>query len=162
MPYRWTTDPQDPHQELRLWPHESLPPKGMVYFVLATFFMILLPALPVLGTPILWGLLPFLLLAVWGIFFALQRNHKSRQITEVLVLTSELARLVRTDPRGATQEWEANRYWTRVTKYDDAGPVPNYVTLKGANREVEIGAFLSEEERVALYDDLKRALTSAP
>lgn len=162
MPYHWTTEPQDNRQELRLWPHESLPPKGMAIFVLVTFFLILLPALPVLGTPILWGLLPFLLLAVWGIYFALQRNHVSRQITEVLTLTSDQAHLVRTDPKGAVQEWEANRYWTRVTKYDDAGPVPHYVTLKGANREVEIGAFLSEEERVALYDDLKRALSHQP
>jgi uncharacterized membrane protein len=35
------------------------------------------------------------------------------------------------------------------------GPVPNYVTLSGNGREVEIGAFLSEEERKALYDDLR-------
>lgn len=161
MPYRWTTMPGSPRQELKLWPYESLPARGMAAFVLVTFAMILLPAITVLGTPILWGLLPFLMLAVWGIYFALQRNHKSRQITEVLTLDSDQARLVRTDPKGRTQIWEANRYWTRVIKYDSEGPVPNYVTLKGANREVEIGAFLAEEERIALYDDLKRALERA-
>jgi uncharacterized membrane protein len=32
--------------------------------------------------------------------------------------------------------------------------VPNYVTLSGNGREVEIGAFLSEDERKALYQDL--------
>lgn len=158
MPYRWTAPPRAPRQELRLWPHESLPARGMAAFVLATFTMILLPAFTVLGTPLLWGLLPFLMLAVWGIYFALQRNHKSRQIIEVLTLTEDLAQLVRTNPNGRTQVWEANRYWARVTKYDSEGPVPHYVTLKGANREVEIGAFLSEEERIALYDDLKRNL----
>ena len=38
------------------------------------------------------------------------------------------------------------------------GPVPHYVTLKGAGREVEIGAFLTEEERRALEPALREAL----
>ena len=158
MPFRWTTPPEAEDQELQLWPHESLPRKGMAAFVFATFLIILVPLAPVLGTPIVWGMLPFLMLAVWALYTALQRNHISRQITEVLTLSDDTAHLVRTDPKGRTQEWEANRYWTRVTKYDDAGPVPHYVTLKGANREVEIGAFLSEDERIELFSELKRAL----
>ena len=129
----------------------------MAAFVLTTFTLILIPTLPLLGSPILWGLLPFLLIAVWGIYFALQRNHKSRQIVEVLTLDAETAHLVRTNPKGDTLEWDCNRYWTEVSKYDTDGPVPHYVTLKGQGREVEIGAFLSEEERIALYDDLSRA-----
>jgi uncharacterized membrane protein len=161
MPYRWTTTPDTPVQELKLWPHESLPARGMAAFVLATFTLILIPVIPVLGTPILWGLLPFLMLAVWGIYFALQQNHRARQITEVLTLSTDRAHLVRTDPKGHVQEWQANRYWTRVRKYDSEGPVPHYVTLKGDNREVEIGAFLSEDERIALYGDLKRALSDS-
>lgn len=158
MPYQWTSAPDASVQEMRLWPHESLTARGMAAFVLATFVLILIPTLPLLGSPILWGILPFLLLAVWGIYFALQRNHRSRQITEILTLSPDETHLVRTDPNGARQEWDCNRYWCRVTKYDTEGPVPHYVTLKGKGREVEIGAFLSEEERIALYDDLQRAL----
>ena len=45
-----------------------------------------------------------------------------------------------------------------MTKYETEGPVPHYITLRGKGREVEIGSFLSEEERIALYDDLLRAL----
>jgi uncharacterized membrane protein len=45
-----------------------------------------------------------------------------------------------------------------VLKYDTDGPVPHYVTLQGAGREVEIGAFLSEDERCALYDELRREI----
>jgi uncharacterized membrane protein len=55
------------------------------------------------------------------------------------------------------KEWECNRYWTKVLKYEAEGPVPHYVTLRGEGREVEIGAFLSEEERIALFDDLNRS-----
>ena len=134
----------------------------MAAFVLSTFTLILIPALPLLGSVVLWALLPFLMLAVWGIFFALRRNRRARQIIEVLTLSGEQAHLVRTNPKGDTQEWVCNRYWTQVIKYDREGPVPQYVTLKGMGREVEIGAFLSEEERIALYDDLIKALKRTP
>jgi uncharacterized membrane protein len=160
MPYRWTTEPNADTQELQLWPHNSLPPKGMAAFVLATFTLILIPTLPLLGSVVLWGVLPFMMLAVWGVYYALRRNRRTRQIVEVLTLDAEDTHLMRTDANGAVREWDCNRYWTQVTKYDAAGPVPHYVTLKGKGREVEIGAFLSEEERIALYDDLLRALRS--
>lgn len=161
MPYEWTSPPRTTPQIMRLWPHESLPARGMAAFVLTTFTLITIPALPLLGSPILWGMLPFTLGAVWAIYFALQRNHKARQITEVLTLDTEAAHLLRTNPDGGQQDWECNRYWTQVLKYEKDGPVPHYVTLRGEGREVEIGAFLSEDERIALYDDLKRALSRA-
>ena len=162
MPYRWTTDPNAPTQELQLWPHNSLPQRGMAAFVLSTFTLILLPTLLLLGSVVLWALLPFLMLAVWGLYYALRRNRRARQIIEVLTLSGEQAHLVRTNPRGDTQEWDCNLYWAQVLKYEREGPVPQYVTLKGMGREVEIGAFLSEEERIALYDYLIRAMKRAP
>ena len=157
MPYQWTTAPDHSPQTLQLWPHQSLPARGMAAFVLATFAMILIPVITMLGSPVFWGLLPFALLAVWGVFHALQRNYHARRITEVLTLGPEEAQLVRTEPSGEVKEWACNRYWATITKYEKDGPIPHYVTLKGMGREVEIGAFLSEDERVALYDELQRA-----
>lgn len=157
MPYQWTTEPDASPQEMRLWPHQSLPPKGMAAFVLTTFTMILIPVVTLLGSPVLWGLLPFVLLAVWGMYYALQRNHHALKIVEVLTLDEKEAQLVRTEPSGKVREWDCNRYWTTITKYEKDGPVPHYVTLKGEGREVEIGAFLSEDERIALYEELQRA-----
>lgn len=158
MPYEWTSPPNRSPQQMRLWPHQSLPPKGFAAFVLATFTLILIPTFTLLGTVLLWGMLPFVLMAVGGIYFALQSNYKSRQIEEVFTLGSDTARLTHRTPKGEVKEWECNRYWTTVTKYEKDGPVPHYITLRGEGREVEIGAFLSEEERVALYDDLQRSL----
>ena len=157
MPYQWTTAPDETPQELHLWPHQSLPAKGMAAFILATFTMILIPVVTLLGSPVLWGLLPFALAAIWGMYFALQRNHHALKIEEVLTLDEEHAQLVRTEPSGAVREWDCNRYWTQIIKYEKEGPIPQYVTLKGKGREVEIGSFLSEDERVALYDELQRA-----
>ncbi len=39
------------------------------------------------------------------------------------------------------------------------GPVPNYITLTGNGRTVELGgAFLSEEERRTLFNDVQAIL----
>ena len=161
MPYTWTTQPSDKTQIMQLKPDESLPARGMAAFVLTTFTLILIPVIALLCTPVFWVLLPFVLLAVWGLYFALQQNHKQRQITEVLTLSKDNAQLTRKGPKGDTQTWECNRYWTQVNMHETDGPVPHYVTLKGMGREVEIGAFLSEEERITLYDDLSAALKKA-
>jgi len=42
--------------------------------------------------------------------------------------------------------------------HQTGGLVPYYVTLKGNGRTVENGAFLSEDERRALYGELASAL----
>ena len=158
MPYEWTTPPRANPQQMRLWPHQSLPARGFAAFMLATFTLAMIPLFAMLGTALLWGLLPFVLLALGAVYWALQHNHRARQIEEVLTLDETTARLVHTTAKGEVKDWNCNRYWTRVKKYDDDGPVPHYVTLRGEGREVEIGAFLSEDERIALYDDLSNHL----
>ena len=158
MPYEWTTPPDAGAQQLRLWPHQSLPPQGFAAFTLTTFTLILIPTLPLLGTPLMWGLLPFVLAAVAAVYWALQSNHRARQIEEVLTLDGDNAHLLHRTSKGLVKEWDCNRYWAQVLKYETDGPVPHYVTLRGEGREVEIGAFLSEEERISLYDDLQRHL----
>lgn len=158
MPYEWTSKPNVTPQTMRIWPYQSLPQRGMAAFVLATFTMISIPLIAMLGSILLWGLLPFAMAAVFGIWFALTRNHKARLIEEHLSIDENSARLIHQNTKGDVKEWDCNRYWVQVTKYDDDGPVPHYVTLRGNGREVEIGAFLSEEERIELYDDLLRAL----
>ncbi|WP_121062108.1 DUF2244 domain-containing protein [Chachezhania antarctica] len=158
MPYDWTSPRTDHVQELQLWPHQSLTPAGFAWFMGGTLVMMFVPLLAIVGTVLLWGLLPFMLLALWGLWAGLRRSNRNAQIIEILTLTDTEARLVRRNPKGDMQEWDCNRYWASAEIYATGGPVPNYVTLRGGGREVEIGAFLSEDERKALYDDLMRTL----
>ena len=157
MPYEWLP-PRDGEQRLHLWPHRSLSQRGFVGFVGLTAALIALPLLAHLGSPVLWALLPFLLVTIWGIWFALRKNGRDRDIVEDLSLTPDRITLVRHGPKGQRQDWEANPYWLRVTLHETGGPVPNYLTLKGGGREVELGAFLSEEERVALKGEIDAKL----
>lgn len=157
MPYDWTQSPTASCGELHLWPHQSLSPEGYARFLGVTAVLITLPLMVLLGSVLLWALLPFLALALFGMKYALDRNRSQSQVLEVLRLTEEAAELVRQD-RNGERRWQCNRYWAQVHLHPNAGPVPNYVTLQGGGREVEIGAFLSEDERKALYEDLRRVL----
>jgi uncharacterized membrane protein len=171
MPYTWVTQhdtaPEQsgavPHSdaplaELRLWPHRSLPAQGFVAFFGITATLVALPLLAVLGSPVLWGVLPFIMLTFSAMWWGLKRSYADGAVLEELRLWPDRMTLSREGPRNTRAGWEANPHWVQVTLHRTGGPVVNYVTLKGAGREVEIGAFLSEDERVALYRDLDAQL----
>lgn len=139
---------------MHLWPHQSLPPKGYARFIAITALLIALPLLVFAGSAVFWGLLPFLVVTLFGMKWALDRNRRDAQVIEVLTIDTAEARLARRNSDGTQQSWHCNRYWVTVELHPTDGPVPNYVTLRGGNREVEIGAFLSEDERKTLYDEL--------
>jgi uncharacterized membrane protein len=158
MPYTWTPATDDTPETLRAWPYRSLPRKGFALVIGFAALMLLVPLLPVIGSPVLWGLLPFFGLAVWGLWAGLMRSYRDADLVEELRLSPDLMELVRHAPRRAPQRWEANPYWVQVRLHPKGGPVPDYLTLKGGAREVELGAFLSPEERKALSEDLQSRL----
>jgi uncharacterized membrane protein len=141
-----------------LWQHRSLPRTGFVWFIAATALVSSLPLFAVLGTKSLWGLMPFWALALAGIWCALQRNHSDSEISETLLIWHDRITLVRNGPRKKQAEWTANPYWVTPVLHASAGPVPNYITLRGGDREVELGAFLVEPERIELHTQLTDAL----
>ncbi len=149
-----------PDRELHLWPHRSLSAPGFVGFISITAALSAVPLLAVLGTGAIWILLPLVSIAVAGIWWALLRNNRDAQVYEVLSLDKDLATLRHRAADGTEQCWQANPHWVRIELHPTIGPVPNYLTLKGGPREVELGAFLSADERVALARDLTQLLAS--
>ena len=57
--------------------------------------------------------------------------------------------------------WEGNPYWTRVSLDIDNPKLKNYLTLTGKGRHIELGAFLSANERIELRDKIQNALAKA-
>lgn len=158
MPYHWLPPTEDGTRRLQLQPWVPLPPRGFVWFIAITVALITLPLIAVLATPVFWGLLPFLAAAVAAIWWALSRARSDRQITEMLTIAPGRAQLLRLGPRGRRQHWQADPHWIKAQIYPTGGPVPDYLTLTGNGREVEIGAFLSPQERRALLAELRHAL----
>ena len=165
MPVEWHMETGAPDESgapvrirvLELWPHRSLPRRGFAAFIAITAVLICVPLSAALGTPVLWFLLvPFAIVVAltWAL---IERSYRDGDLIEELRLTRDRMRLVRRDPDGRRRDWEANPYWVRV-RLHPKGPVENYLTLSGGPREVELGAFLSPEERATLKDDLDRAL----
>jgi len=110
------------------------------------------------GKPVLWGLLPFAGLAVGGLWFAIRRNWRDRSIIEEMALSRGEVHLRRIEPRGGVLEWQAHPEWIMLHLAADGGPVEQYLTLTGGSRAVELGSFLTPEERVALHRELDRIL----
>jgi uncharacterized membrane protein len=174
MPAYWTITPQAPGitpgafavakadgatYRLELTPNLSMGARGFARMIAISAAFLALPLLGVLGTPVLWGLLPFAALALWGLWYALSRNARERAtLREELILTREAIEIIRINPRAPAQHWQANPYWVRLQLTHEGAKVANYLTLDGGGRVVELGAFLSPDERAALHDDLERAL----
>ena len=155
MPYEWSDTKTT--RTLTLWPHNSIEPRGFVWFIGATAALLLLPLLAVLGSPILWALLPFLVGALVSIWWAIARNKADRQNRERLDIGPTHVTLLRQD-KHQTRDWRANRHWVRLSAQPKGGPVDHYLTLEGGPRRVELGAFLTTKERQALQTELDRHL----
>lgn len=151
MPHHWT---KDQPTVLTLWPHRSLPRRGFAAIILMAFGLGTIPLYGLLGTVFLWGILPFILLMVGALWYGLERSYKDGDILEELRLKGSDLVLSHRPARGETKTWAANVYWIRAEMHVSGGPVPNYVTLTGNGRKVEIGSFLSEDERKILFVEL--------
>ena len=157
MPYV-VTHTGDHRAELRLWPHNALQPRGFAGVIGASALMLALPMIALLGHPVMWGLLPFAGIALWGLWYALTRNWQDRSVIEEMEMDRDGVHLKRLNPRGPVQEWHADPHWVAVNMIPKGGPVGKYLTLTGGGREVELGAFLTPEERVTLHAELTRLL----
>lgn len=141
-----------------LAPHRSLSPRGFVWFIGTTAALFYLPLLTQLGRTALWALLPFLVAAVAAIWAALRRSYRTE--TEELTLSAQEIRITRHRPGRQDQVWSANPYWVRPALHPTGGPVPDYLTLTGNGRTVELGAFLTRQERRDLFAMLSARLAA--
>lgn len=157
MPYQWTDTPEGP-VVLTLTAHNSLSPKGFVLMISLTAGLIALPLVSVLGTVLLWWMLPFLIAALAALWFALKRSYRDRQVHEVLEREGDVLTLTHYPSHGAPLRWECNVYWARAEIHPKGGPVDHYIVLSGNGRAVELGRFLSVEERESLFNEITEYL----
>lgn len=159
MPYRWHTTPKG--ARLEIWPYQSLPKRGFAVVIGLAAAVLALPLFALLGSVLLWGMLPFVALTLWALWAALQRSYRTGSLRETLTLESTLLTLRHAAPGQTPREWEANPYWVRPALRASGGPVEAYLTLTGGPREVELGRCLTPPERRALYAELGSRLAAA-
>lgn len=156
----WRERRDVPVYQVELWPNQSLTKPGLYWFLGISAAFLIFPLVALAGTGAFWGLVPFLALAFFGIWFAIRRNAKNLRLSETLSIWSDEVRVERLDPNGRTRRWQADPVKVRVRIHKDAR-IEDYLTMTGGGREIELGAFLSPEERVSLADEIESALTRA-
>jgi uncharacterized membrane protein len=141
--------------EAVITPHRSLTPAGLRLLLVAICMACGLSALGfwVIGA---WPVAGFtgveLLLAAW--LFRL--NARAARASELLILTPEALRIIRTDPQGRREEHSLPPAWLGVRMQERPGRVPALL-LASRGREEEVAAVLGEAEK----RDLERALAAA-
>ncbi|MCA0043123.1 DUF2244 domain-containing protein [Celeribacter litoreus] len=168
MPYLWTpaydtpisnarTTTEAPLFRLELWPHRSLKGRGFSWTIWIMFAGGMIPVVPFIGTIAFWILLIFMMTALAALWTALRKSDRD-QLREEMLIWPDRVELCHWTAKGQRLTWDANPYWVRLTLHPKNGQIENYLTLSGAgaeqNRNVELGAFLSPDERQQLRDDL--------
>ena len=138
-------------------PIKSLPNTGFVWVIGLSAAMFTLPMLALLGTKALWVLLPHVLLALGLLWYFIRRNDRDREVYEHIRIWPDLIAVHRHNPRSPDQYWHGNPYWVTM-KIRDTPTRESYLTMTGGKREIELAAFLSPEERVALKHKIEKVI----
>ena len=120
-----------------------------------------LSILALLDNGVMWIIAAALGTALIAIWVALKASWRRGTVREELAIWIDKVHLRRIGPDGSCQVWQANPYWVDVEMQQTGGPVPNYPTLCGRGRTVEIGSLLSEQSRPELAQDLQDTFLSA-
>lgn len=156
----WRDRRDTPLYRVELWPNQSLTRTGLTSVLVISAVMLAVPLFSVAGTAVFWGLVPFLALAFWALWYGIRRNARNLDLSETLTIWRDDVRVERREPDGTLRRWQSEPMAVRIALRKDA-KIEEYLTLSGAGREIELGAFLSPEERVSLADEVEQALTRA-
>ena len=144
--------------QMVLWPNRSFEIKN-IKFPFALFGLgLALPILPCFGSSM--GTLIFLysvatLIAFSSLFI---QSYSGGNLKEIVRIDPKEISVTRIEANGNKISWKANSYWARVKLYPEGQIVENYLTLVGGNREIELGSFLSPEERTLVRVKIENIL----
>ena len=100
-----------------------------------------------------WPALGFFGLDILLVYIAFRVSYRRARRYETVRLTANQLAVEKIDPNGRTRRWEFQPYWLRVA-IDYSPRYNSALTLNSHGRSVEIGAFLTPQER----RDVARAL----
>ena len=157
----WGAASEAPSIKIRLAPNRSLDAHGtkVVFAVVACGF--LLPIIPFIGSPIGTTLTIFSGLTFYLFLTLLQRNFQQGSTFEEILISKDKITVVHQEKNKEQMTWECNPYWTKVHLDINNPKLKNYLTLAGKGRRIELGAFLSPDERLELRDKIQNALAKA-
>lgn len=144
------------HQRSRritLLPNCSLSPQGAVVFFGSVAFGSLTVAAFFVASGY-WPILPFAGLELGVLGWALAVSLRRRQWTQTIDISDTDVVVETRGPQGCARD-EFSRYWATVSRDRARGWHASRLWVGSHGRRREVGAFLTEEEREALYRRLR-------
>ena len=93
--------------------------------------------------------------------FFLGKSFQSGQLYEEIKISAEKIEITHKEKNKNKLTWEGNPFWTTVKIEDKSDRVENYLTIREKGRCIELGAFLSPNERIDLKNEIQNALAKA-
>lgn len=148
-----------PLLDVMVYPHRSLGPTG---------FLVLMAVLCGCSFAIgmvfylsgAWPVVGFLGLDVLIVYVAFRLNYRAARAYESVRLTPGALEVTRVDSRGRGERISFQPYWLAV-EMDDPPHRHSRLTLRSHGRRLEIGRFLTPDEKLSLARALRRALDAA-
>jgi uncharacterized membrane protein len=139
-----------------LYPNRSLGTTG---------FVVLMAAIALVSAAIgagfmmigAWPITGFLGLDVLLVYLAFRWNYRQARRVEFVRLDGDGLSVRRLDPDGRAQSWRFEPYWVRVG-LEQAGRHDRRLVLRSHGRQLTIGSFLTQDERLELAQALEAAL----
>ncbi len=146
-----------PVWRMRLWPHRSLSPQGFRGIMMLTAAGLALPLVALAPTGASLALAPYAGAAFLMLWLFLKISYFTGRLTEEVRLWPDAIAVERREPLGRVRRWSANPYWVDIDM-TDTKQIQRYLTLRGSGRRIELGSFLTPEERVDLAEELRHRI----
>jgi uncharacterized membrane protein len=148
-----------PLLDVVVYPHRSLGPTG---------FLVLMAALCACSFTVglifflsgAWPVVGFLGLDVLVVYAAFRLNYRAARAYETVRLTAAELEIIQVDVRGHGRRATFQPYWMAIDM-DDPPRRDSRLTLRSHGRRLEIGRFLTPQEKLDLARALRRALAEA-
>jgi len=140
-----------------LHPHASLTPRG--FFLLMAFIGVISfcagVAFVLAGA---WPVFGFFGIDIVLVYLAFKLNYRDARRYETVQLTDTTLTVERVAPSGRRERWRFQPYWLQVEIEDKPAPSSTLI-LRSHGRVVEIGSFLTPDEKIDLANALRAELT---
>ena len=145
--------------QIVLWPNRSFEIKNIKFLFGILCIAFLMPILPFFGSHIGTLLLIFSMTTLIIFCSLFIKSYSSGSLKEIVKIDPKEISVTRIEANGEKVFWQANSYWARVKLYPEGQIVENYLTISGGHREIELGSYLSPEERSIVRGKIESILS---
>jgi len=138
-------------------PNSSLSWRGNI-FVIASVASVLTFVVAPFAFLGYWPMLPFAGLEIVVLATALYLCSRRSQWREVITISEDEIAVSR-GRRSPERSFTFSRYWAAIRLQAPVAGRPGRLTVGSHGREVEVGTFLNDDERKALAEALRRAVS---